>query len=147
MNDEHGHKAAAALEDLARMALEGNREALERLVEELQGDVFGLALRMLGNREDAEDAAQEILIRIVTRLAQFDFRSQLKTWAYRIAVNHVLDLRKSPAEKQRRGFRELSEAIAAGLGPEAPAETDRSRLIAEGNSDCTLGMLQCLDRA
>lgn len=147
MNDEHGHKAAAALEDLARLALEGNRGALERLVEGLKGDVFALALRMLGNREDAEDPAQEILIRIVTRLAQFDFRSRLKTWAYRIAVNYVLDLRKSPAEKQRRSFRDLGEAISAGLSPEAPAETERSLLIAEVKAACTLGMLQCLDRA
>lgn len=138
---------AAGPEALARQALDGNRTALERLVEELQGDVFGLALRMLGNREDAEDAAQEILIRIVTRLAQFDFRSRLKTWAYRIAVNYVLDFRKSPAEKQRRSFRELEEAIAAGLSPEAPPETERSLLVAEVKAACTLGMLQCLDRA
>lgn len=146
MDDECGHDSAETLEELARLATEGDRGALERLAEGLQGDVFGLALRMLGNREDAEDAAQEILIRIVTRLAQFDFRSRLKTWAYRIAVNYVLDLRKSPAEKQRRGFRELGEAITAGLGPEAPPETERSLLVAEVKAACTLGMLQCLDR-
>lgn len=49
-----------ALEDLARRALDGNRDAVERLVRDLQGDIYGLALRMLWNREDAEDAAQEI---------------------------------------------------------------------------------------
>lgn len=133
-------------EALARKALEGDRDALEKLAESLQADVFGLALRMLGHREDAEDAAQEILIRIVTRLAQFDFRSRLKTWAYRIAVNYVLDFRKSPAEKQRRSFRQLEEAIMAGLSPEAPPETERSLVIAEVKAACTLGMLQCLDR-
>ena len=68
------------LEDIARQALDGDREALDSLVRALQGDVYGLALRMLWNREDAEDATQEILIRIVTRLSQFDFRSRLKTW-------------------------------------------------------------------
>lgn len=146
MDGERGRDSAETLEDLAQLATQGNRSALERLVEGLQGDVFGLALRMLGNREDAEDAAQEILIRIVTRLAQFDFRSRLKTWAYRIAVNYVLDLRRSPAEKQRRGFRELEEAIVAGLSPEAPPETERSLLVAEVKAACTLGMLQCLDR-
>lgn len=146
MDGERGRDSAETLEDLAQLATQGNRSALERLVEGLQGDVFGLALRMLGNREDAEDAAQEILIRIVTRLAQFDFRSRLKTWAYRIAVNYVLDLRRSPAEKQRRSFRELEEAITAGLSPEAPSETERSLLVAEVKAACTLGMLQCLDR-
>ena len=51
------------------------------------------------NREDAEDATQEILVRIVTRLSQFDFRSRLKTWAYRVAVNFILDVKKSAGEK------------------------------------------------
>src|SRR6476646_1769186 len=81
---------AAPLEDLARLALDGDRDAVEHLVRGLQGDVYGLALRMLWNREDAEDATQEILARTVTRLAQFDFRSRLKTWVYRIATNHLL---------------------------------------------------------
>jgi len=67
-------------EDLARRAIDGDREALDGLVRALQGDIYGLALRMLWNRQDAEDATQEILIRVVTRLSQFDFRSKLKTW-------------------------------------------------------------------
>ena len=87
------------LEDVARRALDGDRDAVEQLVRDLQGDVYGLALRMLWNREDAEDATQEILVRAVTRLAQFDFRSKLKTWVYRIAVNYVLDVKKSPVER------------------------------------------------
>ncbi|QOY88774.1 RNA polymerase sigma factor [Paludibaculum fermentans] len=56
------------IEDGARRALEGDRDALDRVVRGLQGDLYGLALRMLLNREDAEDATQEILVRIVTRL-------------------------------------------------------------------------------
>ena len=61
-------------------ALDGDQDAIEQLVRDLQGDIYGLALRMLWNREAAEDATQEILVRAVTRLAQFDFRSKLKTW-------------------------------------------------------------------
>ena len=79
-----------ALEDLARQALDGDRDAVDRLVRDLQGDVYGLAIRMLWNREDAEDATQEILVRVVTRLSQFDFRSRLRTWVYRVAVNYLL---------------------------------------------------------
>lgn len=59
------------LEDVARLALDADRDAVEQLVKDLQGDIYGLALRMLWNREDAEDATQEILVRAVTRLAQF----------------------------------------------------------------------------
>ena len=54
---------------------------------------------MLWNREDAEDATQDILVRVVTRLSQFDFRSWLKTWVYRVAVNYILDVKKSPVER------------------------------------------------
>jgi RNA polymerase sigma factor (sigma-70 family) len=87
----------STLEDSARRAVGGDRAALDRLVRDLQGDIYGLALRMLWNREDAEDATQEILVRVVTRLAHFDFRSQLRTWVYRIAVNCILDVKKSPS--------------------------------------------------
>ena len=54
---------AIVLEDLARRAIDGEREALDNLVRALQGDIYGLALRMLWNRGDAEDATQEILIK------------------------------------------------------------------------------------
>jgi hypothetical protein len=67
----------------------------------LEGCMPGLpaALRMLYNREDAEDSTQEILVRIVTRLSQFDSGSKLKTWAYRIAKNYILDGNKSAVEE------------------------------------------------
>ena len=89
--------APTALEDLARQAVGGGRDALDQLVRALQGDIYRLALRMLWNREDAEDATQEILVRTVTRLAQFDFRSTLKTWVYRIAVNYFSTSRRAPS--------------------------------------------------
>lgn len=134
-------------EELARRALAGDREALERLVTQLQDGIFGLALRMLGHREDAEDATQEILVRIVTRLSQFDFRSRLTTWAYRIAVNCILDLRRSPDAKRRTSFQALGESIAANAGRAAAMpETERSLLVEQVKTACTLGMLQCLDR-
>jgi RNA polymerase sigma factor (sigma-70 family) len=137
---------AEALEDLARQAIGGNREALDRLVRSLQGDVYGLALRMLWNREDAEDATQEILVRAVTRLAQFDFRSRLKTWVYRIAVNYILDVKKSPVERMHLNFQRFGEDLAEGLSSDGPADAERSLLVEEVKIGCTLGMLQCLDR-
>ena len=135
-----------ALEDLARLALDGDRDAVERLVRELQSDVYGLALRMLWNREDAEDATQEILVRAVTRLSQFDFRSKLKTWVYRIAVNYILDVKKSPAERMHLTFERFAADLAEGLSSDGPADAERSLLTEEVKIGCTLGMLQCLDR-
>jgi RNA polymerase sigma factor (sigma-70 family) len=136
----------STLEDLARQAVEGDRDALDRLVRDLQTDVYGLALRMLWNREDAEDATQEILVRVVTRLAQFDFRSKLRTWVYRVAVNYILDVKKSPVERMQLNFQAFAEDLADGLSSDGPTEVDRSLLIEEVKIGCTLGMLQCLDR-
>src|SRR5688500_4074513 len=134
------------LEALARRAIEGDRAALDELLHGIQRDVFGLALRMLWNREDAEDATQEILVRAVTRLAQFDFRSKLKTWVYRIAVNYVLDVKKSPVERQQFTFEGFADDLAEGLASDGPTDAERSLLTEEVKVGCTLGMLQCLDR-
>jgi RNA polymerase sigma factor (sigma-70 family) len=134
------------LEDVARRAVDGDRSALDRLVKDLQSDIYGLALRMLWNREDAEDATQEILVRVVTRLAQFDFRSTLKTWVYRVAVNYILDVKKGPVERMHLTFERFADELADGLSSDGPADTERSLLTEEVKIGCTLGMLQCLDR-
>lgn len=135
-----------ALEDMAREAMRGNPEALDRLVRALQGDVYGLALRMLWNREDAEDATQEILVRTVTRLARFDYRSRLKTWVYRIAVNYLLDVKKSPTERMHLSFQRFGDDLEEGLSSDGPDDAEQSMLVEEVKIGCTLGMLQCLDR-
>jgi len=134
------------LEDLARRAIEGDRDALDELVRALQQDVYALALRMLWNREDAEDATQEILVRTVTRLGQFDFRSRLKTWVYRIATNYVLDVKKSPTERMHLTFERFADDLMEGLASDGPLDAERSVLTAEVKIGCTLAMLQCLDR-
>jgi RNA polymerase sigma factor (sigma-70 family) len=138
--------AEMSLEELARTALDGGQDALDRLVRALQGDVSGLALRMLWNREDAEDATQEILVRTVTRLSQFDFRSKLKTWVYRIAVNYILDLKRSPVERMKLTFERFAADLADGLSSDGSTDGERSLLVEEVKVGCTLGMLQCLDR-
>jgi RNA polymerase sigma factor (sigma-70 family) len=53
---------------------------------------------MLYHPQDAEDATQEILVKILTRLSSFEGRSSFRTWLYRIAVNHLLNIRRSRVE-------------------------------------------------
>ena len=101
---------------------------------------------MLWNHEDAEDATQEILIRIVTRLSQFEFRSRVKTWAYRLAVNYILDVKKSAIERLHLGFEQFAENLVNGLEPAGADDTMHSLLIDEVKVGCSLAMLQCLDR-
>jgi len=70
----------------------GDREAFARLVDETSGHIYNLALRILGNPQDAEDALQETYIKAFRALPDFEGRSSLKTWLYRIAVNEALML-------------------------------------------------------
>ena len=139
-------ETSPTLEALARRAVDGEREAVADLVRELQGTVYALALRMLWHPQDAEDATQEILVRVVTRLAQFDFKSRLRTWAYRVATNYLIDVKRSCAELQNLTFSSFAEDVASGLSTDGPAEQDHSILTEEVKIGCTLGMLQCLDR-
>jgi RNA polymerase sigma factor (sigma-70 family) len=101
---------------------------------------------MLWHPQDAEDATQEILVRVVTRLAQFDFKSRLRTWAYRVATNYLLDVKKSCVERQKLSFTAFAEDLAEGLSADGPADHERSVLTEEVKLGCTIGMLQCLDR-
>ena len=117
---------APTLEEFARRAVAGDRHAVAEIVRGLQGDVYGLAVRMLWHREDAEDATQEILVRVVTRLAQFDFRSRLKTWVYRVATNYLLDVKKSCVERLQLNFSSFADDLAEGLSTDGPADSERS---------------------
>ena len=76
-------------------ARRGDRKAFSRLVEAYQRPVFNLTYRMLGNVEEAEDAAQESFVRAYTRLSQYDPDQKFSTWLFSIANHHCIDrLRK-----------------------------------------------------
>ncbi len=137
-----------SLEDLVRRAREGERESLGRVVSAIQDRVYALALRMLWHPEDARDATQEILVRIVTRLGTFRGRSSFSTWAHRVAANYLLRARKSRLERQRYTFRRFGKELDEGLSDAsaAPATADAALLVEEVKIGCTLGMLTCLDR-
>ena len=139
---------AEFLEDMARGARNGDRGCLERLVAAIQDRIYGLALRMLWHPEDARDATQEILIRIVTRLGTFRGQSSFDTWAYRVAANFLLTARKSRLEEQRYTFERFGEELDEGFSDEAdpPEAAETQLLIEEVKIGCTLGMLTCLDR-
>ena len=86
------------LENLAEQAKQGDAGALEDLVRQLNGPVYKLALRMLYHPSDAEDAAQKIMIKIVTHVGAFQGKCSFKTYAFRIATNHLRTLRRRKPE-------------------------------------------------
>ena len=137
------------LEALVARARDGDREALEAVVERIRHRIYNLALRMLWHPADAEDATQEILVRIVTRLGSFRGESAFTTWTYRVAANYLLTTRKRRAEREELTFERFAEQLDEGLASAAPdpaIEVERRLLVEEMKIGCTQGMLLCLDR-
>src|SRR6187399_1935598 len=85
--------------ELVRLVQQGDREALDALLTRHQPWIYNVALRMVYLPQDAEDASQEILIKVLTKLGSFEGRASFRTWLYRIAVNHLLNLRRTRAEE------------------------------------------------
>ncbi len=128
-------------------AIGGDRAALEAVVRAVRDDVYRLAHRMLWHPQDAEDATQEILIRVVTRLSTFRGDAQLRTWAHRIAVNYLLSMRKRRVEDAALSFDAFAEDLARGLDtPYEASGVDDALLAEEVKIGCTQGLLLCLDR-
>jgi RNA polymerase sigma-70 factor (ECF subfamily) len=85
---------------LVAKAQSGNEEAFTELVRRHSGQVYGLSLNMLRNREDAEDNLQNVLVKAYHNIARFEGNSQFSTWLVRIAINEALmKLRKRNSER------------------------------------------------
>lgn len=86
--------------DLLEKSKKDDIQAFESLVEAYQKKVFNIALRMVGNYDDAGDMAQEVFIRIFKSIGNFKGQSLFSTWVYRITANVCMDeLRKRKNKK------------------------------------------------
>jgi RNA polymerase sigma factor (sigma-70 family) len=133
------------LAPLAARALEGEARAADALCRELQAPLYRLAVRLLSDVEDARDATQEALVLVITHLSTFRGDSRVLTWAYSIALRHVLRTRRKRERSRSRLALELK--IRAGLlltGADAGPDGEQSVLRRETCHGCTRAMLQCL---
>jgi RNA polymerase sigma factor (sigma-70 family) len=80
---------------LVDKATSGDKNSLETLIAGVQDTVFNLSLRMLGTFADAEDATQDILLKMITHLSSFRGDSSFTTWVFRIASNHLKNYKKN----------------------------------------------------
>ena len=87
-------KTNKEMQDLVERATAGDKKALEEIVADVQDIVFNLSLRMLGTFADAEDATQDILLKMITHLSSFRGESSFTTWVFRIASNHLKNYKK-----------------------------------------------------
>jgi RNA polymerase sigma factor (sigma-70 family) len=141
------HSNMDPLAELATSARTGDRVAAEKLCRALEGPIYRLALRVLGHPEDARDAAQEILLQILTHLSQYRGDSKLLTWAYTAATRHLLR-RRSQRERRRR-VEDVAGLIDRGLGVTEPASAPTGDVkVAERETQlaCTQAILYALGR-
>jgi RNA polymerase sigma-70 factor (ECF subfamily) len=115
---------SAADRNLALRAARGDVGAFSKLVQEHSGLVYRVALRVLGAR-DAQDASQEVWIRVWRNIKSFRGDSAFTTWLYRITVNTCLSLRQKEARRDERELGDempyLSEPSGGDADPEAAA--------------------------
>lgn len=138
-------------EQLIRESLSGNKTSLEKLIYRHQAWIYNIALRMTFYPQDAEDITQEVLIKIITKLSSFRFESSFRTWAYRICVNQVLNMKKTLGElKHADNFDRYWKNIESTPDNELPAQehydVEMKVLVNEVKVSCMSGMLLCLDR-
>lgn len=141
-------KTNEELQILVGKATAGDKKALETLVEGVQDIVFNLSLRMLGTFADAEDAAQDILLKMITHLSSFRGDSAFTTWVFSIAVNHLKDYRKHMFAHYPLSFEYYGDDIENGKIQDVPDLTqnvEKDILAEELKMSCTNVMLQCLD--
>jgi RNA polymerase sigma factor (sigma-70 family) len=125
------------------LALQGDRGAVERLLRGVRPFIARLALRFFGCPSHAEDATQEVLIQLLTRLDRFEGQSSFTTWVYRVATNKFISMKRSPAERESLSVSSFEEELSAPLSKET---TDEALLLTEIRVSCTLAMLLCLER-
>ncbi len=133
---------------LIEKAKAGDSKALETLLLSVQDAVFNLSLRMLGTFADAEDAAQEILLKIITHLSSFKGESAFSTWVFRIAVNHLKNYKKHMFAHHPLSFEYYGDDIQNGRiydVPDLTQNVEKDILAEELKMSCTNVMLQCLD--
>jgi RNA polymerase sigma factor (sigma-70 family) len=134
--------------ELIDSAVNGSVAALEALIYRHQHFIYNIALKMMGNVQDAQDITQEVLIKIITKLSQFKKESNFRTWLYRITFNHFLQMKKSMSEMATESF-EVVEKQLDSIPSQALSLLEESEMrveIEETKLTCMNGMLLCLER-
>lgn len=116
---------------LLRRLRDRDERAFRELVQEHRDRVYNITFRMLGNRAEAEDVAQEVFITVFKTIDQFREEAKFSTWLYRVAVNHCKNRIKYLARRHDRDRDQLDEAtqgngVNGTIGGPIPSSPDRA---------------------
>ena len=127
---------------------QGDEAAFALLVREHQGPVFRLLLRLLGNRAEAEDVAQEVFVAVFKAMETFRGDSRLSTWIYRIATNHAKNRIKYLTRRGHSQRSDYNERVHPNqIATDTVSRIDRPDRLVEGYQaqSCLEEALQALD--
>ncbi|MCH6200717.1 sigma-70 family RNA polymerase sigma factor [Aquiflexum sp. LQ15W] len=133
---------------LIKDALSGSKTALGHLLKQHYNFIYNVALRFVLNPEDAQDLTQEAIIKVITKLSQFNQQSEFRTWLYRIVFNHFLNTKRQKMEYAVVSFDEYELALDSIPNQELSAfeEKELAEKVEDAKIGCMVGMLLCLNR-
>lgn len=133
---------------LVEQSLAGDSKALSQLVELHQPFIYNVAWKMTHDPNDAMDLMQETLIKVITKLGQFKFKSSFRTWLYRIVVNEFLQSKKRKGAERFTSFEDYGKQLDAIPNPDLTEEEaiELRETSREMQFSCMSGMLMCLTK-
>ena len=136
--------------ELIQQIKSGSKDALNTLVKNHQGYIYNIALKFYNQIAEAEDATQEVLIKVISNIGTYNpDKAQFRTWLYRITFNHFLNYKKTDFEKRYEiGFEKFFDVIQSTPDEELSEEEINGMKyeIEESKIACMAGMIMCLDR-
>ncbi len=136
MPDRQREEARAEDDQLIMRVAAGDRRAFETLYDRYAATVFGVTMKMLGDRELAEDAVQEIFWRVWKRAASFDRSRAFAPWLFGIAHNYCIDELRRRRVRPQQVFEDDEHPILGAIPDEldvgeAAVLTDQRRIVLE----------------
>src|SRR5437764_2992411 len=116
---------------LLEQAATGNLAAFEQLMRRTERRVLATARRILGDAADAEEATQEVFLRVYKYLHRFDRAKPFEPWLYRLTVNVCNDMASRRTRAQDRVSHEASEPTAVSVDPDAGLHRDEQRRLVQ----------------
>jgi RNA polymerase sigma factor (sigma-70 family) len=134
--------------ELVDSSLKGNKQALEALILRHQLFIYNVALKMTMSPQESEDITQEVLLKAITSLSQFQGKSAFRTWLYRIVFNHILNMSRRSREETITSFEGYGQFLDSIPNTELTQDEGLAfkETIEEVKLSCMSGMLLCLDR-
>ncbi len=133
---------------LIRNSLSGSQSDLDKLIRRHYNFIYNVAIRFVLSPDDAEDLTQEVLLIVISKLSQFQFESEFRTWLYKIVFHHFLNSKRRKMELIVTDFQVYGQGLDSIPNQELSLEESLhlKEEIEDAKLSCMTGMLICLTR-